>query len=213
MGERLWRPLTNPKTLQTSAFVDKDPKGFGLCQRSRGFSTYEDLEARFDRRPTAWVEPRGGWGDGYIELIEIPVTEEIHDNIVAYWKPANPLAAGKGHRYEYRLSWGADVPVAWTGAKVMKTHVANNASGDTTLFVIDFDGPVVAELRELPAADLASSHGKIANLLVQRHPEIQGLRVRFELQNGGTEVIELRLGLRLAGQLISESWLYRWTKP
>ncbi len=213
MGERLWRPLTNPKTLQTSAFVDKNPKGFGLSQRSRSFSTYEDLEARFDRRPTAWVEPTGGWGDGYIELIEIPVTEEIHDNIVAYWKPANPLAAGKGHHFEYRLSWGADVPVAWTGAKVMKTHVANSESGDTTLFVIDFDGPAVAELRELPAADLATSHGKVANLLVQRHPEIQGLRVRFELQNGGTEVIELRLGLRLAGQLISESWLFRWTKP
>ena len=68
-------------------------------------------------------------------------------------------------------------------------------------------------MRELPAADLATSHGKVVNLLVQRHPEIEGLRVRFELQNGGTEVIELRLGLRLAGQLISESWLYRWTKP
>jgi glucans biosynthesis protein len=213
MGERLWRPLTNPKTLQTSAFVDKDPKGFGLSQRSRAFATYEDLEARFDRRPTAWVEPKGGWGDGYIELIEIPVTEEIHDNIVAYWKPASPLAAGKGHPFAYRLSWGTDVPVAWSGAKVMKTHVANYASGDATLFVIDFDGPAVAELRELPAADLATSHGKVANLLVQRHPEIQGLRVRFELHNGGTEVIELRLGLRLAGQLISESWLYRWTKP
>ena len=108
MGERLWRPLTNPKTLQTSAFVDKDPKGFGLCQRPRDFSTYEDLDARFDRRPTAWVEPKGGWGDGYVELIEIPVTEEIHDNIVAYWKPAKPLEPGKGHRFAYRLSWGAD---------------------------------------------------------------------------------------------------------
>jgi glucans biosynthesis protein len=213
MGERLWRPLTNPKTLQTSAFVDKDPKGFGLSQRSRNFATYEDLEARFDRRPTAWVEPKGGWGDGYVELIEIPVAEEIHDNIVAYWKPATALAPGQGHRFAYRLSWGGDVPVAWTGAKVAKTHVANSQAGDATLFVIDFDGPAVAELRELPAADLAVSHGKVVNLLVQRHPEIQGLRVRFELQNGGTEVIELRLGLRLAGQLISESWLYRWTKP
>ena len=34
-GERLWRPLANPKMLQTSAFVDKDLKGFGLVQRDR----------------------------------------------------------------------------------------------------------------------------------------------------------------------------------
>ena len=29
-GERIWRPLNNPKTLQVSAFMDKSPKGFGL---------------------------------------------------------------------------------------------------------------------------------------------------------------------------------------
>jgi glucans biosynthesis protein len=212
MGERLWRPLTNPMTLQTSAFVDKSPKGFGLCQRTRAFQSYEDLEARFDRRPTAWVEPKGAWGDGYVELIEIPVTEEIHDNIVVYWKPASPLEAGKPFEISYRLSWGADIPVAWTGAKVARTHVSGWRGEGTVLFVIDFDGPAVAELQELPAAELAVSAGEVANLLVQRHPEIQGLRIRFELQTGGTEVIELRLGLKLAGQLISESWLYRWTK-
>src|SRR5690606_21719575 len=29
-GEYLWRPLTNPTTLQISAFQDENPKGFGL---------------------------------------------------------------------------------------------------------------------------------------------------------------------------------------
>ncbi|MEQ1719032.1 MAG: glucan biosynthesis protein, partial [Hyphomicrobium sp.] len=72
-GERLWRPLTNPKTLQVSAFMDKDPKGFGLAQRDRTFHAFEDLEAHYERRPTVWVEPKGGWGEGVIELIEIPV--------------------------------------------------------------------------------------------------------------------------------------------
>ena len=32
-GERLWRPLANPKNLQISAFLDAGPRGFGLIQR------------------------------------------------------------------------------------------------------------------------------------------------------------------------------------
>jgi glucans biosynthesis protein len=212
-GERLWRPLTNPKMLQTSAFVDKDPKGFGLSQRSRSFSSYEDLDARFERRPTAWVEPKGAWGEGYIELIEIPVSEEIHDNIVAYWKPAIPLEPGKPYPFAYRIYWTDEVPVAWAGAKVVKTQIGGSKSPDAELFIVDFAGTSVKDLRELPVADLAVSAGAFTNLVIQRHPEIEGLRVRFELNTSGTDVIELRLGLKLAGQLISESWLYRWTRP
>ena len=71
-GERLWRPLTNPRKLQTSAFVDRDPKGFGLAQRDRSFGNFEDLDARFERRPTAWVEPKGAWGEGVVELLRDP---------------------------------------------------------------------------------------------------------------------------------------------
>ncbi len=57
-GERIWRPLTNPRTLQTSAFIDKGPRGFGLIQRDRAFDTFDDLSAHFERRPSLWVEPR-----------------------------------------------------------------------------------------------------------------------------------------------------------
>ena len=46
-GERLWRPLTNPRKLQTSAFVDRDPKGFGLSQRDRSFQNFEDFDDPF----------------------------------------------------------------------------------------------------------------------------------------------------------------------
>jgi glucans biosynthesis protein len=211
-GERLWRPLTNPKMLQTSAFLDKDLKGFGLIQRSRDFESYEDLEARFDRRPSAWVEPKGSWGEGYVELIEIPVTEEIHDNIVAYWKPATALEPGQAYSYAYRISWTDFIPAAWAGSRAEKTFVSPSKQSDQSLFVVDFSGPAVRELRELPVADVAASAGGISNLVVQRNPEIQGLRVKFDLNTAGTEIIELRLGLRLAGQLISENWLYRWTK-
>ncbi len=212
MGERLWRPITNPATLQTSAFVDKNPKGFGLAQRRRDFASFEDLDARFDRRPTAWVEPKGDWGEGYVELIEIPTDDEIHDNIVAYWKPAQGLEQGKPFRYAYRLSWGDEIPVAWSGASVVKTQMGAVREGDRVTFAIDFNGPAVASGAELPSAELGASAGSISNLIVERNPMLEGVRVRFELEPSGTDVIELRLGLKLGGRLISESWLYRWTK-
>jgi glucans biosynthesis protein len=211
-GERLWRPLTNPKKLQISAFMDKNPKGFGLAQRDRGFSAFEDLANRYERRPTAWVEPKGGWGEGYVELIEIPATEEIHDNIVAYWKPARALEPGASHRFVYRLHWTDQVPAAWAGAHVRKTYVSSTRKDNTQLFVIDFEGPAVRELRDLPVAELGVSAGAVTNLVVQRHPEISGVRVSFELNTAGTEVAELRLALKLADQIISETWLFRWTQ-
>ncbi len=211
-GERLWRPLSNPKMLQTSAFVDKDLKGFGLVQRNRAFETFQDLEARYDRRPSAWIEPAGSWGDGYVELIEIPIAESIHDNIVAYWKPAKPLEQGKRFRYGYRMTWGDEVPVVWSGAWVASTQVGAGNNADTVQFVIDFAGPAARDASELPVADLMASAGATSNLSVQRHPLLPGIRVKFTLNTAGTELIELRLGLKLAGQLISENWLYRWTK-
>ena len=36
-GERLWRPLRNPSSVETSAFRDDNPRAFGLIQRARSF--------------------------------------------------------------------------------------------------------------------------------------------------------------------------------
>src|SRR5690606_18335580 len=85
-GERLWRPLANPRTLQVSAFLDDSPKGFGLVQRKRSFADYEDAKGQYERRPSLWVEPKDEWGRGHVELVEIPSDRDIHDNIVAYWQ-------------------------------------------------------------------------------------------------------------------------------
>lgn len=210
-GERLWRPLTNPRTLQVSAFVDQDPKGFGLTQRDRAFHRFEDLEAHYERRPSVWIEPKGTWGVGSVELIEIPAEEEIHDNIVAYWKPSQPLEPGKAQNFSYRLHWGDGVPVAWTGARVRKTFVGD-VRPDTKLFVVDYEGPGVRDLAAMPQADVSASAGGIHNLVVQPNPEIEGVRVSFELATAGTELIELRLRLKVNDRAISENWLYRWTR-
>ncbi len=86
----------NPKRLLVTSFTLTNPAGFGLLQRDRDFEHYEDLEARYDLRPSAWVEPKGSWGAGRVELVQIPSPDETNDNIVAYWVPEKtptPLAA------------------------------------------------------------------------------------------------------------------------
>ena len=210
-GECIWRPLTNPRTLQTSAFMDRSPKGFGLCQRARAFRDYQDLEARYERRPSVWIEPKGSWGKGFIELIEIPTDEEIHDNIAAYWKPANAPEPGSVFTFSYRMHWTGEIPVAWTGARTASTRVGKGKKPGSTLFVVDFTGPAVAG-GKLPVATVTANPGRIDNVSVHTNPEIDGVRVSFELDPAGTELCELRLALRLGDQQISETWLYRWTK-
>lgn len=211
-GERIWRPLTNPRKLQTSAFIDKDPQGFGLTQRGREFHRFEDLEAHYEKRPSVWVEPKGAWGPGAVELIEIPAEEEIHDNVVVYWRPEKPMEPNQSYPFAYRLYWTDAVPATWTGARARRTYAGPAHKQGTQQFVIDFDGAAVKDLRELPVAVVTLSAGTFANLVVQPNPEIDGLRVSFELTPGSAELIELRLVLKNGEAPISESWLYRWTR-
>ena len=112
--EHLWRPLVSPPEVQTSYLQDNNPRGFGLIQRDRKFDGYQDLEARYQTRPSAWVEPKGNWGNGCAQLVEIPAQAEYFDNIVAFWRPDAPLRAGQEYPINYRLTWCDDVP-AWNG--------------------------------------------------------------------------------------------------
>ena len=82
-GEWLWRPLINPKRPLVTSFTTRNPKGFGLMQRDRAFSSYEDAEASYERRPSAWIVPKGDWGPGRVELFQWPTPDETNDNIVA----------------------------------------------------------------------------------------------------------------------------------
>ncbi|MEL6685534.1 MAG: glucan biosynthesis protein, partial [Pseudomonadota bacterium] len=90
-GERIWRPIANPRNVETSVFVDDSPNSFGLYQTPRAYADYQDTEARYHDRPSATVEPLEPWGPGAVMLVELPTQTEFLDNIVAFWRPAAPL--------------------------------------------------------------------------------------------------------------------------
>lgn len=210
-GERIWRPLANPRTLQISAFLDESPRGFGLSQRSRRLSDFQDLEALYHRRPSLWVEPRGDWGRGHVHLVEIPADREIYDNTVAYWLPDAPLVPGAPQRLAYRMRWRHDDPDAGV-AQVVETRIGRGFDGRLTA-AIDWGAHALLEapLEDGVTHHVAVSKGEMSDGVLQRNPETGGARLTFAFEPGEARTVEMRAQLRRAGTLISEVWLYRWT--
>ncbi|MFN3657870.1 MAG: glucan biosynthesis protein [Pseudolabrys sp.] len=210
-GEHIWRPLCNPRDLQVSYFGDVNPRGFGLIQRERDFFAYEDLESHFEKRPSLWVEPIGDWGEGAVQLVEIPTKEEIHDNIIAFWRPKEPLKAKSEHIFTYRLHWGAGHPNPDKLAQFVKTRVGAAPEGRRR-FVLEATGARLADAD--PAgfkATVAADKGEIKNLVLQPNPLTGGLRVSFELDTRKEPLIELRAQVMRQEEPVSEVWIYRWT--
>jgi glucans biosynthesis protein len=210
-GEELWRPLSNPSDLQISTFSDLNPRGFGLMQRQKNFLAYEDIESSFERRPSLWAEPIGDWGEGSVQLIEIPTNEEIHDNIAGFWRPKNPLQAKGEHTYTYRLHWGPDTPKATSLARFSRTAVGSHGEG-IKIFVLDLIG------ERLKSVDPGSIRGNVSaekaeirNIVTQPNPETGGWRLSFELGVKDKVPVELRASLMQGDEAISEVWIYRWT--
>ena len=209
-GERVWRPLANPAALQVSAFIDENPQGFGLIQRKRDFADFEDAEALYDRRPSAWIEPKGDWGRGHVELVEIPSDREIHDNIVAYWQPEAPIPAGGKADFAYRLRFTAE-PLDASLARVVATRSGQALQNvDQRSFAIDFRGrgPIPSDLK----AEVWSSGGTVLNSRGSVLPDGTTYRASFELDPGREDIIELRLVLTSNGKPWAETWLYRWSQ-
>lgn len=212
-GERLWRPLDNPRAVARTALADAGPRGFGLLQRRRAFDDFGDLQVLYNRRPGAWVEPMGDWGPGAVDLVELPTDTEYADNIVAFWRPREPLPAGQAHRCAYRLHWGADPAPPATVARVTRTRTgAGNRSG-MRAFVLDLAGDA---LRALPPdaptrLALASSAGRLQEGWSGPNPETGGWRISLEFDPDGAATADLRCALLAGDAPLSETWLHRWT--
>lgn len=218
-GERIWRPINNPPRVMTSAFVDNNPKGFGLLQRDRDFVHYLDDGVFYERRASVWVEPLDGWGDGAVHLVEIPTDDETHDNIVAYWCPAKPMQAGDSATFRYRLTWLDDIEfqenvakatATWTGVGGRPGHKRPDG---VRKFVIDWQGPVFQGLDRKSGVELVvtASRGTVSNAYT--HPVVdqrERWRSLFDIQADGEEPIDLRAYLKLNGNALTETWIYQY---
>ncbi|WP_407521192.1 glucan biosynthesis protein [Methylobacterium oryzisoli] len=239
-GEAIWRPVQNPETLQISAFLDQDPKGFGLVQRERDYAGFEDDVQRWERRPSLWIEPfstwgpgreQRPWGAGAVQLIEIPSESEVNENILAYWRPKEPITQETA--FSYRQFWCWTVPGAPPLALCTGTRIGKGSSGKRRLFLVDFTGEAPFQPGIAPEAltiSVSASPGAIVKPkpdakpdappprrdpqvkpVLYLYPERKTLRAVFELDPGGETACEMRLTIKNGDQPVSETWLYRWT--
>jgi len=214
-GEWIWRPLTNPKRLLVTSFGVTNPQGFGLQQRDRRFSSYEDLEARYELRPSAWIEPKGKWGAGRIELVQIPTPDETNDNIVTFFVPDAVPSPQQAYEFEYRLLWQKESetrpPSSWV-TQTRRGHGYLRTHDDTMSFVVDFEGPAFKKLAadaKLDAVVTTDGNADIVETNAYRNDVSGGARLVIRLKRQDEKKpVELRAFLRSGTTTLSETWSY-----
>jgi glucans biosynthesis protein len=215
-GEWIWRPLVNPEKLQVSYFELDNPLGFGLLQRDRRFSSYEDLETRHELRPSAWITPIGNWGKGQIKLVEIPSPKETNDNIVAYWVPRNLPPLGQPIEVAYRINFQSDDPLDAASGRVIATRIGAGDKEDLKRFILDFDG---GKLKGLPANAVLKpvisigQDGQLVQQSIRKNPVTGGWRVAFQVKPPKDKPLQLRAFLQQdkdlsAKDTLTETWSY-----
>jgi len=211
--EWLWRPLINPKQIQVSSFQVPRLHGFGLMQRDRAFSNYEDTEAHYERRPSAWVQPQGDWGPGTLQLVQLPTADETNDNIVAYWVPGRTPAPGQPLDFSYRLHWqGANwqrPPAGWALQSRAGQGFQPLAPGEFQ-YVVDFTGPALDRLpadAEVKAVASATANGRVLEAIAHRNEATGTWRMSLKGQRlNSSQPLELRAYLQHGADALTETW-------
>jgi glucans biosynthesis protein len=215
-GEWLWRPLTNPPGVFVTSFaMQRGVRGFGLMQRDRRFASYEDPEAQYERRPSAWIAPRGDWGAGRVELMQFGTPDETNDNVVAYWVPQRLPAAGEPLALGYTMRWVGELaprpPGAWVEQSRLGRSHETPKPGELQ-FNVDFTGPAFAGLPADATPEPVITGNDNTRILfsgMSRLPDNRGWRLTIKLLNRErAKPIELRAFLRHGNDVLTETWTY-----
>ncbi len=212
-GEWIYRPLRNPERTTVCSFRLDSPRGFGLVQRDRDFASYQDLEARYQDRPSIWIEPLGDWGPGALRLLEISTKLETDDNIAMLWVPDSLPQSGLSLRY--RMHVGGSAPAASTTAnasdagRVVATRMARTKQG--MRFLVDFASARAGADPTGVHVNVSVSGGEVVEQHIESNSFTKTLRASFEVvPNTSGKDVELRAFLRHEADVLTETWSYLW---
>jgi glucans biosynthesis protein len=220
-GEWIWRPLRNPRETAFSVFLDNNPRGFGLMQRDRTFEHYQDIDLGYEVRPSYWVEPVGNWGEGAIELVEIPTSDETNDNVVACWTPKATFEPGQQLNWNYRVTAVSDdYRLHPGGAAYNSWQTQTRALGapeasppGSRRFIIDFvGGDLGYYLTDPDKVQIVptTTAGRITRTFLVPNPKTEGFRAGIDVQLEPGQSTDLRAFLKAGNRALTETWTFPW---
>jgi glucans biosynthesis protein len=216
-GEWIWRPLTNPRGTFVTSFTLTSPRGFGLMQRDRAFANYEDIEARYEVRPSAWIEPIGNWGEGRVELLQFNTPDETHDNIAAFWVTNQRPPPGQPLELAWRVHWMGKDAVTPPGAWAMQTRTGygffkGQRPTERQKLVIDFSNtplPPATSADDVQAVATLNANARLIRVHTYPNPVRGGWRTTVEFDRlDAKQAVEIRVFLRQGANTLSETWSY-----
>jgi glucans biosynthesis protein len=223
-GEKVWRPITNDTgRLDFSFFAGDHVKGFGLAQRDRRFSAYEDGEAAYHLRPSVWIEPTNDWGKGKVMLMEIPTVRELDDNIVATWVPDETPQPGQRYEFSYKQHWTLRGDLANAGGHVVATRTGvHEWEPDQRTVIVEFAGGQLNEVKDAaeltPQIEICGEAGekmkvKFANVQKMEDDRWRvGILLSPKKEGGKLSDVgpaEMRCSLKKGEDHLTETWVYR----
>ena len=218
-GELLWRPLNNASVMRHQRFAAKDIRGFGLLQRNRDFASYQDLFNLYQLVPSVWVQPRGQWGEGELNLVELSTQYEGLDNIVAFWDPKTKPQPTKPYPFGYTLHFTRERDVVLSTNKVVATRVGvDTRDPKQRQFVIDFAGPKLGSIPETsPPQAIANCSGNaviLENQVFRNHfNDSWRVILKLEPKADNKNPVDIRCTLKQGEEVVSETWTYLWSPP
>ena len=216
-GAWIWRPLVNPRGVLVRRFPQsRPPLGFGLMQRDRAFSSYQDTEAHYERRPSAWLEPVAGFGAGRVELMTYATRTEFNDNVVAYWVPDAAPTPGRAFDAAWRIHWQGDAmqrpPLAWV-VQTRRGHGGAPLRPGEEQFIVDFVGGALDALPDdvhpRAVVDVVQGDARLSIAHAFRNPAVGGWRLSVRVVRANPrQAVELRGVLTRGGEALTETWSY-----
>jgi glucans biosynthesis protein len=213
-----WHALENIPGRYSRQFRMARLNGFGLMQRDRDFGNYKDLEARYEKRPSAWIEPTGNWPrGGAVVLYTFGTRTETSDNVNAFWKPTlSAETQGDPIDLSYRISLRLSDPPT-NVARVLETRVGQRTLDESaTTILIEFERPEslpVDQIGQLSAGFETGAAEMIGQPVISHNEAEDRIRLFAHFRNPPETPdapFEMSAQLLQDGHQMTERWSYSW---
>jgi periplasmic glucans biosynthesis protein len=213
-GKNSWtcRSLMRQNYPSLVRFPQSKLRGFGLIQRDVQEAHFLDNEAKYHLRPSLWVEATSEWGEGDIDLLELPAEHEGIDNIATWWVPRTPIEPGKPLNFAYRVHFDSGDQTKHELAKLVAHRITRPKTSKESI-EIGLDFASSSQLKRL------QDHSSLQARVSPVRCDVED--TRLERQSDGTvtvvlvvrpntpdDPIELAVDLVADGETLSETWRY-----